>query len=390
MTAILTTAIVIQSEYGGKTVWNNKLQRPDYGKKSITYELRNSYSDEDIKVVVDPREYPKEELEGIFEEVYQELLSKLLGNNQSLSEVYENLVFSQPEKYAGVTAQWIPKNYKFIDSEGVIYTDSVPKEGIDTSIQLFLNCQKEEKSYEINLTIVSKPLSIDEKEKKQLENYINDSQEDSKTEEYFSLPTEYNGNSLEYYEDKSEHTEWIIFIIGIVIAALLVINEDIKLKTKVQDRDKQMMIDYSQIVSKLTILIGAGMSIKGAWIRIVEDYQNAKKDKSIVNRYAYEEMTYTSKQMLDGLPESEAYLEFGRRCHLHPYLKLSSLLEQSLRKGTKGVIGALQSETTQAFLERKHLAKRYGEKMSTKLMMPMMLLFAMVLMMIMVPAFLSF
>ena len=65
-------------------------------------------------------------------------------------------------------------------------------------------------------------------------------------------------------------------------------------------------------------------------------------------------------------------------------------MEQNLRKGTRGLVSLLQNETDQAFLERKHIARRYGEKMSTRLMIPMMIFFAMVLAMIMVPAMLSF
>jgi hypothetical protein len=94
--------------------------------------------------------------------------------------------------------------------------------------------------------------------------------------------------------------------------------------------------------------------------------------------------------MMDGMTETQAYLEFGKRCRLHAYLKFSSLLEQNLRKGTRGLVILLQNETSQAFLERKHLAKRYGEKMSTRLMIPMMMFFVMVLVIIMVPAFLTF
>ncbi|MEG0227869.1 MAG: hypothetical protein RR683_04070, partial [Lachnospiraceae bacterium] len=74
---------------------------------------------------------------------------------------------------------------------------------------------------------------------------------------------------------------------------------------------------------------------------------------------------------------------------LQPYLKLGALLSQNLRKGTKGLSDLLQLEAIQAFEERKNLAKRLGEEASTKLLVPMFFMLAIVLVIVIVPAFLS-
>ena len=87
--------------------------------------------------------------------------------------------------------------------------------------------------------------------------------------------------------------------------------------------------------------------------------------------------------------ESESYERFGKRCGLQEYIRLGALLSQNLRKGTKGLSQLLRMESTQAFEERKALAKRTGEEAGTKLLMPMFLMLGEVLIIVIVPAFLS-
>ena len=148
-----------------------------------------------------------------------------------------------------------------------------------------------------------------------------------------------------------------------------------------------MMLDYPEIMNKLTLLLGAGMTVKSAWQKIVRDYEGQRRDREV--RYAYEEMAAACHEMQSGVAEAESYERFGKRCGLKAYRKLAALLSQNLRKGTKGLTELLSMEAVQAFEERKAAAKRRGEEAGTKLLGPMFLMLAMVLVIVIVPAFLS-
>ena len=74
---------------------------------------------------------------------------------------------------------------------------------------------------------------------------------------------------------------------------------------------------------------------------------------------------------------------------MQEYLRLGALLSQNLRKGTKGLNDLLKLEAVQAFEERKARAKRRGEEAGTKLLLPMFLMLIEVLIIVVVPAFLS-
>lgn len=71
-------------------------------------------------------------------------------------------------------------------------------------------------------------------------------------------------------------------------------------------------------------------------------------------------------------------------------MKFSSILVQNLKKGNRSMTDLLKQEAAEAFQERKEAAKRLGEEASAKLLGPMMILLFIVLIIILVPAFISF
>ena len=65
------------------------------------------------------------------------------------------------------------------------------------------------------------------------------------------------------------------------------------------------------------------------------------------------------------------------------------LLEQNVKKGSRGMTELLKAEVREAFEQRKEQAKICGEEAATKLLRPMILRLAVVMILIVVPAWLS-
>ena len=74
---------------------------------------------------------------------------------------------------------------------------------------------------------------------------------------------------------------------------------------------------------------------------------------------------------------------------MQPYMKLSSLLEQNRRTGTKNLVQLLEQEMTSAWEEQKHTARRLGEEAGTRLLAPLFLMLVVVMVIIMVPALMA-
>ena len=174
-----------------------------------------------------------------------------------------------------------------------------------------------------------------------------------------------------------------------LLVFVIYIGKDRDLQKQVADRNEQLRLDYPEIVSALALLIGAGMAVPNAWQRVAKDYRVRRQETGRV-RFAYEEMLLTIYEMESGVAQTNAYERFGRRCRVQSYNRLAAMLSQNVRKGAANLAILLREEAANAFEERKHMARRLGEKAGTKLLVPMMMLLGMIMVIIMVPAFQSY
>ena len=73
-----------------------------------------------------------------------------------------------------------------------------------------------------------------------------------------------------------------------------------------------------------------------------------RKNYSIKEKYAYEEIVRTCREMDHGVYEAEAYEMLGRRCALPEYKVLSVLLVQNLKRGNQNLLELLEREAASA------------------------------------------
>ena len=195
-----------------------------------------------------------------------------------------------------------------------------------------------------------------------------------------NLPTELEGKKISFYQEKSGNGAYV-FLLLLSAGIILYVLKIYKPKKQKEYREKQMIADYSEIVSKLSLLMGTGMSAYNALSSIAED-----NGKGINSHYAYKEILFCVNRISSGVSEHVSYMEFGKRCGLMPYIRLSNLLIQNINMGTNNIFELLREETTSAFNERKHKARKTGEEAGTKLLLPMSLMLIVVLVIIVVPS----
>ena len=251
-----------------------------------------------------------------------------------------------------------------------------------------LTCNKEEAVYRACAKILPPVLSEKEKFMQELAGKLEELQETGGEKEQKELPVQVKGKRLTWEEKKSS-SPLTILMLTLICAAALYGAKDRELVQKTKERERQMCRDYAQIVSKLVLLMGAGTAVRTAWEMIVRDYQAKREQEEAPLRYAYEEMALALREMQNGVAEIKAYENFGLRCRIPCYMKLSVLLEQNLRKGNHGLTRLLKGEVQEAFEQRKELAVRAGEEAATRMLLPMILMLIVVMILILVPAGMS-
>lgn len=153
-------------------------------------------------------------------------------------------------------------------------------------------------------------------------------------------------------------------------------------------RSEELLNDFPELISKFSLLNLAGLSISNSLHRIAGDYlkNRAAGGKP---RQVYEELAITCQKIKNGMYEAYAYEEMGRRYGLPCYIKFSALLISGLKLGTGDFNRHLSEEVTNSLLEHKANILQKSSRSSTKLLGPMMMIFAVILILIMVPAFFS-
>ena len=217
---------------------------------------------------------------------------------------------------------------------------------------------------------------------------INNADEEQKYDSRIILPKEIAGRVISYTEPKS--AGWIkIAFMGIFATVLLGLKPEQDRRKRIKERERELMLDYSDIVSKLAIYIGAGMTVSNAWCRIGDNYLDSLAKGITEPRAAYEELVKTSRELRQGVAEQKAYSDFAGRCSLSSYLKLVSLLEQNRKTGDSRLRLALLQEAREAFDQRKNTARQLGEEAGTKLMLPLIISLITVMITVAVPAMMT-
>lgn len=342
-----------------------------------------------IDIPVKGREYTSAQMEEVFALAKEELAEYILGENESLDEVRQDLDLITELPGSGINVSWEADRYDVIDIRGNLREEALSEEGVTVRLTAVLSCGEEEESTDFYARIFPPVKNSEERLMEELNKKIARSDENTKSQAYLVLPESIDGQDI-HWRYGTETRAAALLVSGAGAACMMVVSESQRKKEQEKKAIRQMKLDYPRIISKFNLYIRAGMTIRRAWFCIAQDYENKKeKGQEKKERRAYEEMVSAMYRMQSGAPEGECYENFGAKCGISAYRKFGMMLSQNIRKGTKGLTDFLGRESEDAFEERKNLAKKIGEEAGTKLMIPMFLMLIIVFAIVIVPSFFS-
>lgn len=390
LSLLLLIFVIINSLTESKLINHNQLSRNTYGKGNYNVNLvANSDTGKyEIEVQVAEKHYTDEEVSPIMDELAEKMKGLIRGDNESLDHVTSDLKLITEINNYPIDIRWETNNYDLIRTDGTIGDGDINPNGEIVDLKMILSYCEYTQEYVYRITLFPRELSYEEKYKNEIISSIQEMQNESEYEDFFMLPE----NGSEGYISWNEAKEPVAIIMAILSGIALVavwVGMDNDLAKEYKKRNQSLRLEYSEFVSKLQLLISSGITLRSACERMGEDYKQFLAGGGN-KKYVYEELLICLKQMRDGVSESKCYEAFGNRCGLLCYRKLSALLAQNLKKGTSGMIAALSNETKMAFEERKMAARKQGEEAQTKLLFPMTIMLGVVMIIIMIPAYMSF
>lgn len=385
---LLCLAVWISARSSPRLTDGGYLSRNDYGEGEVSVGLAAEIpgiQEEMFDYLLEERKFTTQELEKQYDEAQALFPAAILGENERLEDVRKNLTLvSELVKYP-FQISWESSAYSLVDTDGTVHNKELE---VGEIVTLTAQFRYEDWKQECQFLVQVNPEVYTPQEaiRSRIENLLKEREENTRNEKTMTLPDRLGSEPIVWREIIDDSSGYFLLLV-LVAAGALYWGKGREIDQKLEARRRELLLDYPEIVNKLALYMGAGMTIRNAFFKMGEDY---KKQREQRKKYVYEEILITCYELQGGRSETEAYERFGKRCQVQAYSKLSALLTQNIRKGSNDLLRMFRQEADNAFIERKNMAKKLGEEAGTKLLMPMMIMLCVVMVIIIIPAYFSF
>ena len=166
------------------------------------------------------------------------------------------------------------------------------------------------------------------------------------------------------------------YVLGGAVAYALIYGVQSSINGAVARKKQDIISEFPKMVSKLTLLINAGMLVRRAWDEVSQSNYESQ---------LYAEMRTTSKDIQEGMSIDRAMELFAARCGIKEIRKFSSIYVQAVNRGASESINSMKAMADDAWEQKKQLSKQQGEIAAQKLMLPNMIMFFGILIVVVVP-----
>ena len=360
------------------------LSRPDYGGEAYDKTLEASWMGEThaVTVHVEPRQYTEQETAQLLSGARAFLNTSFSGTD--LSHVDRDLSFPKTVPDSPVCISWFTDNGRILDPDGTIGED-VPSGGTPVLAEALLSLGDLTETLSYRFVVYPKLLTEEDAFRHSVREALNRTEDPSSP--LLALPAELDGEPVSW-RAMGGRNGFPVLLAGTAAAVLSIFAAYSRQRQCQKEHEAALLSDYPLIAEKLVLLLDAGMSSRMAVKRIAKDYTERVRSGR-PRREGFEELCLVCREMNRGISESDAYRNLGRRCPAAPYKTLSMLLVQNLARGSRTLLAVLEKEAEDAGSERRKRARILGEEASAKLLFPMLLMLGVVLVIMIVPAFMT-
>lgn len=362
----------------------NSLERPAYGKgdrkENVSFTIRDgeaSYTDS-VVLTIPEKTITKEEAE--------EKIKLLLGR---LEEAYSGQVFrddiSFPSSRNGFTLQVKSLSPGILRSDGrFLIAPGEKRQTVTVSFTAGISGIEEKRIVSFFLASYD-DLTLEERArwlKKDLQKGI------YVEEDALILPdTAKEGETLVFTRNSSFSLLFFLLLL-VVVPILVFFKQENDLRQTMKGRSQRISQAFPTFVGEVGILLGAGCSLRNAFQRLSLEYEKKRKG-SLRRDPLMEEVRKVSLEMEEGASMREALEHFSDRLHLRDGRRFVSLLNQNLRRGDENLLLRLSELTEEVWEKRKKEVREKTEEADTKLLIPLMMMLAVILIIVLAPCMMT-
>jgi len=165
-----------------------------------------------------------------------------------------------------------------------------------------------------------------------------------------------------------------LMIVGIAVLFVMAIWNLCmsKMREAVEKRRDECVLEFPNMVSKLSLLISSGMVLREAWHLIAKSKEGP----------LYDLMIKACEYMNNGESDASAIHKFGVLSDSVEIKKFTSAMVQGIEKGNSELADFLMSQASELWAHKRQLALQQGEIAAGKLIIPLGLMFGGIIMII--------
>ncbi|MDR0886058.1 MAG: hypothetical protein LBN22_06845 [Clostridiales Family XIII bacterium] len=328
---------------------------------------------------------------ALIAETKKRLVKMILGNNQSLSQIKDNLMLPNRDPQTGVELNWMTSDADAISADGnVNFINGQEDTDVNLDVMLSIGSSTDTVSYKATLRKPSASYDITSAIEKSVDSVVDCIASGALSKGKngtTTLPTETaDGLSLKWKQVKPTAPILEVSVMCFILVAIFFSRHKKICNEAARSRDA-MLSDFPDFLSKLVLLVGAGMVVTSAFHRVVDSYIRYRDVMG--RRYLYEQFV----GMQDRMNSSNTSLigefdELAKRSCLREIMRFSSVLSDNLGKGT-ALVDKLERESNLLFEVKKTLIEEKGKIAETKLTGPMALELIVIMAITVAPALLD-
>lgn len=158
---------------------------------------------------------------------------------------------------------------------------------------------------------------------------------------------------------------------GLVLAGAYNLIID-KMKEAVENRREECEYEFPSMISKLGLLVSSGSISRDAWYKVANGREGG----------LYDLMKRSCNEMDNGASEVEAIHHFGMLSDSDEIKKFTSAMIQNLERGSSNLASYLLGQSSEMWVHKRQLALQRGEVAAGKLIIPLGISFAGIIMVI--------
>lgn len=227
---------------------------------------------ERITLSVPARAYSAEEIEEAFSAAIEALDEIILGENLSFHTVNRNMDLVTEIPGSPVALSWETDRPLLIDSRGLL-SDEIPEEGVEVTLkaELELPGGNQQNIYG-RFRVYPPEIKGRDAVLRALKKAVEKENEAHPEETAYYLPETLNGETVTWSK-VPDLTGLELMALAAAAGAVCWAAKGREEEKARQKREEQMLRDYPEIVSKMVLLLGAGLGMRKVLERIAVDYR---------------------------------------------------------------------------------------------------------------------